>query len=451
MTLYSQKTSNEVPLPDDPSPGKKDPSETPIDRNEPRVPVPPQEPVIPSFPANRSLGHCPFNTFTDTHQFDFSSHEFHFIELMESRVAAGVDISGTVWVQPAQEEQEADIKVFVSYATTKHWRVAVKRFVQQGDTLKLEFPELEEQANTVWYGRSCLDVAVAIQVRKGVRLAELSITSANLNVITEEGLFDTSETPGSSWFDIANTSSITAVRGKIDMAYWSSRETVIDIISGSIHGNFALRDLLVLRTQSGSISASVDPRRVDPSNPAPASLIATSSSGSVNIKLPLTGQIADRDYRTRIESRSGHITGDYYLGTTTTITSSSSSISANVLPYNWSKWSSSLHTESKSGSSCIRVLPSYKCSDCPVGHVHSYHKAGSSTLKLRYPSQWSGTMDGESMSGSIKIHGKGVVVDCDERYSRVAHHVVAHKGDGSSTMDFRSISGSVDLAIGDDW
>jgi hypothetical protein len=74
-------------------------------------------------------------------------------------------------------------------------------------------------------------------------------------------------------------------------------------------------------------------------------------------------------------------------------------------------------------------------------HVSS----GSGSLTLRYPGEWEGKVSAYAGSGSVNVRGRGLVVDEAGQYDR---HVLAHKGEGDSTIEARTGSASVDVLIG---
>ena len=155
---------------------------------------------------------------------------------------------------------------------------------------------------------------------------------------------------------------------------------------------------------------------------------------------------------TRAETQSSAISGSYLLGVLSSFKTVSGSIKTQILPYDATEPLSSLQTESRSGSTTITVLEPYRNATKPMTSLHSYHRtsAGSGSITVTYPKQWSGTIDAETLTGGITLHGKDVVVDVDSHYSTMVRHVLAHKGGGDSRLDLRSSSGSMTLRIGED-
>ena len=405
------------------------------------------------FPFHRKLEHCPFTRLTKSYEFGFDDMgNFTFMELMEARTNLNLALSGTIYIASAAKEQEHDILVTVSYATTSLWRVTSPHFTMDREGLNLQFPNIEKEGAMGDKDASCMDIGVAIQVKPGVELDDWFIGTANLNVETAM-----LETGGRSSvylqpMTIANSSSINTMHGHVDLSYWNSRHTVVETISGSIHGQYALQDLLLVKSQSGAISISVNPKDEDADRPAPADFTARSTSGSVHVEFPTSGSIPSREYRTRVETQSSAIGGSYILGLFSSFTTVSGSINTKLLPYDATEPLASLRTESRSGATIIKILEPYKNAHKPLSALHSYHRtsAGSGAISVKYPEQWTGTIDAETLTGSITLQGKDVKTDVDSHYSPMVRHVLAHKGHGDSRLDVRSSSGGITVRVGDD-
>lgn len=410
-------------------------------------------PADDDFPVHRKLEHCPFTRFTKSYEFGFDEmSNFTFMELMEARTNLNLALSGTIYIASAPKEQEHDILVTVAYATTSLWRVTSPHFIMDREGLDLQFPNIDKEGSMNNKEPSCMDISVAIQVRAGVELGDWFIGTANLDVETVKPEYDTGSSEYLQPMRLANSSSINTMHGHVDLSYWNSRHTVVETISGSIHGEYALRDLLVVKSQSGAITISVDPKDEDTDRPAPADFTARSTSGSVHVAFPTSGEIPAREYRTRVETQSSAISGSYILGLMSSFTTVSGSITTKLLPYDATEPLSSLRTESRSGATIIEVLEPYRNASKPMSALHSYHRtsAGSGAINVKYPQQWTGTIDAETLTGSIALQGKDVKVDMDSHYRPMVRHVIAHKGHGDSRLDLRSSSGGVIVRVGDE-
>lgn len=309
-------------------------------------------------------------------------------------------------------------------------------------------------------GKPCLSLAVTIFVKPTITLANFELSTANLNVVVKDGVFNPEHLQG---LHISNTSTISAMSGDLTAAHWSSRETRIELSSGTVRGDFALRDLLSVRTQSGSISVSVDPKESDATHPKPAEFTAMSSSGRIVARFPTGGDIPERDYRTLVSSSSGSVSGSYIHGSTSSFSSHSSSVEVDVLPYfakQHASYENSLQSDSGSGSTRLELLPPYNEPGTVISGLHSTHKSSSGSVRIQYPQEWQGTIKAQTASGSLRVDGKDVVVDAEyplghlNKRSNPAgymrRHFLGRKGQiGWSRLDMRTSSGSISATIGD--
>lgn len=349
------------------------------------------------------------------------------------------------------EGQTAAIVVGVGIATTAPWYVSQINVKQEVESLYMKAPTLLKK-NGRSRDKPCMGVFVTIFVRPDVRLHNFEIATENLNLLVEPGLFEnTSQDAESGPVYISNTTDFTVVNGDVSVAYWSSRETRIDVISGSVKGTYDLYDLLSVRTRSGSVNIGVRPQAVDKTAPAPADFTASSNSGSIDVQFPTTafdGKIPERDYRTRVETGSGSISGSYIHGSTSSFRTNSGSIRLKALPYSADTWVSTMKTQTGSGHTQVEVLPSFTQPGIPIRRMRSVHTALSAGVYVTYPQQWEGTIEGETKSGSMSVRGRDVVPT--KSYTGPAgKHIVARKGSGDGRLALSTKSGSMDALIGD--
>lgn len=251
-----------------------------------------------------------------------------------------------------------------------------------------------------------------------------------------------------------------------------ARHITVETISGNIKGIYPLYDYLKLSSQSGEINVGVYPQPVLPSAPEPADLEVSTSSGKVQVNLPvqLPGYNPPaRDYETRVASASGDISGSYFLGSTGSLKSTSGEINAKILPvipYSPSTDpddapKTQLETWSVSGDHKLEILdpvfisllPSNKHDQhrspepyIPIGDDDPYqnivppnldqdvvledrslgarkrhaakrwrtltatHQTTSAEISVRYPEAWEGTVSGKTMSGDIDVKGKDLKI-----------------------------------------
>lgn len=365
---------------------------------------------------------------------------------MEDSQLYGHELDGFVQLTAGSANQKAAIIVGLSVATTSPYAIADINVLQTEDGLALQAPTL--RSSGTGSGKLCMAVYITIYVKAGVSLTDLEIATQHLNLRLHSSLFN-----HNGALEVSNSATFTTIRGNVNTGYWSSRNTVIDVISGSVSGTFALRDLLVIKTRSGTIDVDVDPKPADRTAPAPADFTAKTTSGSIAVRFPTSGtsdDIPEREYRTRTETNSGSISGSYILGLTSTFRTTSGSISADVLPYTAAEnGASSLRTETGSGHTRIELLSPFQNKGQPMTRLRSLHKSMSSGLSLVYPQEWEGIINGGTLSGRLNIHGKDVeVLKIGE--TPVGKRIRARKGsDIASNLEVLTTSGSIDVTVGD--
>ncbi|KAI6797624.1 hypothetical protein KC361_g3838 [Hortaea werneckii] len=397
-----------------------------------------------TMPGHPKSDRCTFNYYSDSISFEFAElDDFALTELLEPTRAEWGAITGNIWVMPAPPGQEVDVKVWVSFATTAPWRVTDASYGYSKSGLELRLPDQEKRPER-YVGEPCMDVGVIVYVNRGVDLNGWHISTAHLNVVVEEGLFG-KDSLGRRSFN-SNMTSIIATKGNVEAAYWSSRHTIIDVPSGSVHGTYALRDVLSVHTHSGSISITVDPQEADETHPAPAEFEAISHSGGVHVDF-LDDSLPDREYKTRIETHSGSVSGNYVHGSRTAMHTESGAIDVEIKPY-CEKGPSGIYTDSGSGSSRLVFGSPYCDLHSGISNLHSQHRAKSGSMELMYPRQWEGIVEGWSYSGSITLEGKDLEPYSRQVVSPIGNHVIARKGHGNSQLSFRTTSGSAKVHIG---
>lgn len=468
-------------------------------RNEPENDPSHEDPTKDSpMPPHRSTAQCTYRTFSTPKQYEFTSpDEFSLLEFMEDateRAFFNDRITGTIQLSPAPASQKAAIVVWINVALSGSMQVERLRTLRDDEGMQIMFPDVSgdiksagTDAGRRWTGgeENCLDFSVGVLVKSGTRLGELDISTANFDVKVEHGVFDRvvdssgdddeladeMESVGPA-FEHVDSTTITAVRGRVQAAYLSSRKTYIETTSSSISGTYALRDLLAVKSSSGSIKINVDPKNASSEDPEhPADFRASSNSGSIDVGYLTDSiggdEIPDRDYTTRVSTSSSSIKGSYILGSNAKLDSNSGSIDARILPYFANK-ASALRTSSGSAQTRLRLLSPYTTTTLPhapynprsdiLDHLKSTHKTISGSLHLTYPDEWEGIIDGSSTSGSIRVRGEDVEVLVDEdigkdipgygKNRRVMKHVTARKGYGDSRLNFETTSGSVDVLVG---
>ena len=386
-------------------------------------------------PFGRSL---PYWSETFTHSFN-KLESFSVVD----EIRAPFPVNGMVKIEPAQSGQEADIVATMAFGSSREFEVSLPNWKLTDSSVHLQLPTFSKTPDftSSSYG-SYLSVAVTLYLRPDVAWTSFNIDTTHLAIESSDQLFSPEDsTPEPS----INTTSFTTHSTPIHLSHWTGRRTILKTSSSPITGSFTLLDLLALTSSSGSIRVSIDSGEADSSNPQPAQLSISTSSGIIDVTSN-TATPHDREYRTDVSTQSASIFGTFLLGASARFATSSGSINADLTPLD-SRASSALHTRSSSGATRVEVFGARKNGGEAFRGLRCEHvSAGSGALDLRYPRVWEGEIDAVTGSGSISVRGEGVVVDEAGQFG--GGHVRAHKGKSDSRIEARAGSGSVRISIG---
>jgi hypothetical protein len=338
------------------------------------------------------------------------------------------NVNGKIQFLQGGSDQSESFVVQISMAASEPWYVKSLQCSQNMGDVSIEMPGLKR--DDAVGNRICLRVHIDVFVAPGLSLETFDINSFLLPLDLEK--LDTV---------VTNYTKITSNFGSLHAGLLDSRKTYIDLRFGSVHGDYALRDLLSIKTSAGSIDAVVHPKDADKDDPVPADLIINTQMGSAKIDTVLT-DLPERDYRLRAETGTGSIYGTFVHGLKTTMVTRLGSMNIKLLPAaNESAGETRLATESANGLTDITVLsPLYD----PAPAIRSHHEAKLGSINLKYPQEWEGSIKAETMMGSVSLSGKDVKI-----IKKTATSVKAEKGDGDSSLLVETINGSVDLTVGD--
>ncbi|CAD6443263.1 bf842521-8249-4920-9fac-3f9e8cb5f855 [Sclerotinia trifoliorum] len=277
---------------------------------------------------------------------------------------------------------------------------------------------------------------------------------------------------------------------------FDSRRIVVETVSGKIEGSYPLYDLLNLSSHSGAIEINVSPKPVLESAPAPATLDINTSSGRIKVSSPIKLPEATypREYITRLGSVSGTIRGDFFVGSTGTFKTTSSSIQLVVRPVlpatsDDDKTRNEFSTHSISGTTHVTLLDPLLILPPTIGNIHdgpldstpvdnyftyapgiitlstsssiqpfksqlrtfySTHRTTSGHIESYYPSSWVGNIKAKTISGRIKVEGKGIeIMESNDGWGHKwikARKGVERENDGNS-VGFETVSGAIALKV----
>ena len=280
-------------------------------------------------------------------------------------------------------------------------------------------------------------------IAPGVSLDAYSIDTQSLSVTFHDGLS----------FKVDGGIGISALLGPIIMPKYRSVGTHIDyrrmhaeVQAGSVKGSFTLDDQLTIITQSGAIDVDIDVHEVSGRSTAPAVLHLESASGSIHASMPALTRpylhIPNREYTIGAYSISGGLYVRLIHGLHTYLRTSSGSIQAILSPFGSLDVESTIESKSDSGSTDISVLSSLSYTGIPIRNLFGSFVASTGNLRLQFPAEWEGQLNGKAMSGSFKLLWKGMQIVQDSKEGYLWNVFKAVKGRGKGVLYFENTSGS---------
>ncbi|KAL8714234.1 MAG: hypothetical protein Q9220_001963 [cf. Caloplaca sp. 1 TL-2023] len=298
--------------------------------------------------------------------------------------------------------------------------------------------------------RHSLHLVATIWISKGLPLSFLHIGTASLSVTFHDEIPLPNHTPISI---IAPSTPVHISSNSLPSALTiDAASTTLSSQSGSVQGDFTLRDNLTIHTISGSININLLLAPSATNTTTPATLDLRARSGSIKVNTPsifLPAKIpAKRDYHSNIVTNSGTISASLVHGTHTYLRSDSSSIHVSLYPFGVDgDVRSEIASRVISGSTDITVHPSLSNATARLRNLHANHRAVSGSIRLHYPSTWEGTVEGHTTSGSIRVDWPGLQLT-EERGGWFDKRLRGVKGMGKGMLGFRAVSGSVSLMGG---
>lgn len=358
-------------------------------------------------------------------------------------------VRGDVQVRLAEQSFGTNIRVELALhasdpkLTSSEWLGIVK--TDSALTLKTPRWMPKEDASASNEHSPCICISATLWIAPGTVLETLGIDAETLSVDFFPGL-DYGITKSTEISVYSATLSIKANNAPEKLTI-NSRETVIDVSSGSVTGSYPLYDYLSIHTESGSIDVTIDPKAAFKENVKPAVLRLTSNSGSVRARTS-TVAAPDREYRADVSTSSGSIDVSLIHGIRTSLRSINGRITADLYPFGDNNTRTEIESHCNSGSTDITLHSSLSHPDAPLKRLKAYYGSSSGRMHLRYPDQWEGTVDGTTLSGSIKLNWEGLRVIKDGKKGWLKRRIQAVKGNGEGKLVFTSSSGSVTLTGG---
>jgi len=295
----------------------------------------------------------------------------------------------------------------------------------------------------------CMYFVATLWIAPGARFDSGIIQTQSMAIFFHNGLtFDAT----SLAVDATGANSVTFPTGNSPEPGIRSRRIVINSNTGAVHGTYPLYDLLEIKSTSGAVSIDVDPKEVLPSDPQPATLYISTMSGSIQAQTAtdhrksLAAIVPARDYRNTITSMSGRIDTNLVHGSKTTLTSKTGSIEAVLSPYGDPADKSHIVTAAETGSTTVTVLASLSNPGEPLRKLYAAYKCKTGSLSINYPSEWEGTVQGKTVTGSINVHWPDLELESGIGRRDIGwNSFKGVKGDGEGRLDFHTVTGSVTL------
>lgn len=317
----------------------------------------------------------------------------------------------------------------------------------------------------------CIQISIIVWAPQDATLRSLSVDTVHLDVLIKEGLgvellhqlfiatvVGNVETPRLPAVDPKRKAVAAVAPYKLN-----AREIRINTAAGDVTGWFPLLDVLDIRTVSGDVSVDASPKPTDEERPRPAALHINSQSGFIIVDERVEDRAPDadlpaRDYTVELSTKSGGITAKVAASSLARVHSQSGDLELVFLPVIATAspkdvQAAFINTEATSGDSHITVLEPLWTDRAPsaaapaLGALTSEHRSISGDISLQYPASWEGALSASSISGWQKVRGRGVEID-EREDNPWSKRVKAHKGEGKSRLDVKSVSGDTDILIG---
>lgn len=343
-------------------------------------------------------------------------------------------VKGRILLSQGQSDQTADVEAVVSVKASNQWIIDHLEVGTTEQSLVLDLPLIENQD-------SCLEYTIELALKPDLELEKFGLRA---------GIGDISIDGGLKLF-VNDTTKIETNIGSIHSEnLFDSIRASVNARTGHISGYFTVQQNLEIGAVVGNVDAHIAPNSTRPASGKPAVVFLSSAIGTVAAKYPWEGfgHLEERPYYTFVKTEKGVIKGEYLLGAETILSSQVGTIQADVVPYIWTE-KSKLTTTSTTGTQHVNVRLPTRANISSIDNLISSHTAGTGSLHLEYPVEWTGSMHGVTLTGDIKVDGD---FDDFEKGTRgaVGKWVKARRGDGSSDLSFATTTGSASLALVDD-
>jgi hypothetical protein len=383
--------------------------------------------------------------FFSEYTFEYAFKPAYYYDFYVQEAISMENAVGKIHITRGSAKQKAPVVVHAQVGATNPEAFGRVRITPGEKTLRIA--SSERPTNEPSNSSTCVFVYIIVAVRPGVAFGNFDIRSTTFPIeLDPVAAFETSvlslvSTTGAIASSQANPGRIRT------LAF--AHVAKVNTTSGSVVGLWGLSTSLTIDSGAGDINIDVVTYKHSYGPYAPADITIRSSSGNVTLRMPSTmADLSIRNYKTDIQSEEGSIKVNCVHGSNTNLVTYHGSIDAELLPWNdWKPQGSKLRTFCSNGSTNVRVLqpvtdPYYN--ENPLNWTASEHVQMQGSMRLQYPKQWLGQVEGRTSKGHIMIHGPEL-----EDVEWGENSVSARNGHGGSTLNFTSDYAIVDLGIGE--
>lgn len=373
-----------------------------------------------------------------TEEYDFgNTKELNIQEAIHQLDGHYKKVTGWIHVTKAPLDQTpGTIRARLSYAVTPSVDVNSIQHSSSATGISIGDPSFPDGFDGVRKGSACLGMSVVIYMTPGAILDNFHVASTHMGMQIHGGVD----------FSVTDTAKISLTTGTLDASGFNSTKTYLKTISGSISGKYALSELVSVRTKSGSVNINIEPKEAAEGSSKPAMFMVDALSGSIRVDFDRK-HVPERDYQNYINTTVGSVDGTFIHGSRTEINSIAGFVTADILPFKSGDYQSEIFTHTHSGQTILTVRTPYKAKNVPLSGLISTHKSTSGGLDITYPQEWTGFVDGTSMSGALHLQGMDLEL-LSEDADPGKNHVEAKKGGGGSNVTFDTVSGGCEIKIG---
>ncbi|KAI9672596.1 MAG: hypothetical protein M1831_000031 [Alyxoria varia] len=401
--------------------------------------------------------------------FEFKqSTNFTLLEHVQSEPFSDGTIIGKVFLTTGDSNQEAAIKVDTFMASSSLTFLEHVSFAHGKDDLTID------STNAPYRDKKCTVINLVISIGESsifdniaLQTKHLSLDAGSKLALETERLFLKSDS-GDVTLSESHESHVEA------------RHVEVETTLSAIKGRYPLNGLLSISTHSGPVDVCVEPQdgQFEKHGMSPTTLKITSSTGKVTVRdcerKKHTMNVPARNYRTQITTFSGSINAYLLHGSSTGLETTSGSLAAEITPViSRPDMNSTLYTGAtfshtdltmkspRSSSNGLgddaetatkqdtTLMSSSHDMNSVLRNMKSKHETVSGSMRLRYPSEWEGSITGESISGGVDVAGKGVEIESRARGGKEIHAVKGTSEDVRSILRFASVTGSGEVLVGE--